>query len=151
MLKYLSASRATRKRPKPGQIKQIDIGNWPIGLEQDAALLDLTPADLTKRVGARFAPGADGLDGFQAAILQLTPSVCVALQSYDNYPVPGTKLIVDAKNPTAINLAVSKLGLRRGDFKWVSPDFKQSLTSALVPARAKAGPVQTPAKRAARA
>lgn len=112
-------------------VRQLSLSEWPIGLEQDVAVLNLQPSDIQKRAGIRFERTHDGLDDFDGAVIQLGANKLLALQYYLNSPVPGTKLVLGKGSNLGLQEAVDLLNLKRSEITWVAPAAEQAMEQAL--------------------
>ncbi len=123
MQRFQSVSSVSRDNSRSPRLSQIKVANWPHGVEEDAAVIAMEPREITRRTGASFEAGRDGLDRFEAAIVRLQPNFVVAFQRYENYPVAGTKVIMAKRDMPKFSVIRRMLNLQKKDFLWASDDI----------------------------
>lgn len=97
-----------------------DAGAWPRGLSRVAAIIDLEPDELARRVGIRFFDGHDELDFFRAALLEVHGAPC-ALIRHLRSPTPGTEVWVPEGAPESerhVRRVLEALGLSEDVIRW---------------------------------
>lgn len=101
---------------------QVPLGKWPKGLCEEAMLLSLTPTDLQRRADISFENSADDLDAFQGAIVDLGDGRSIAFQYYLHSPKPGTIVLRQEGDDTAIFWVIREFSIKRGEVAWHAPD-----------------------------
>lgn len=103
-------------------VRQVSEGKWPSGREKAIGVLRFSPSDL-EALGLEFTSGADDLDTFKQAGLQLYSGRLLLLMRYANDSAPGTTVLADSVDDAAAareELLLS-LALPADSYSWVSP------------------------------
>jgi hypothetical protein len=105
--------------------------SWPKGASEPAALIDITPDFISRRLKVDFQRGHDNIDDFVACVFQTRQGSMVVLQKYDSAPGPGVNVIVDIETPVALRDVAMELALTKDEILWVAPWAKIMLESAI--------------------
>lgn len=102
--------------------REIPQWQWPSGRGWTAAITKLTPRELSERFGLTFYVGADDLDEFLVALLEMHDGNRIALFQHRHAALPGMRVDVDWRTSRRAALAEldRQLNLRTDDFSWVA-------------------------------
>ncbi len=110
-------------------LTQHTLQDWPLGIEKDAAYLQLLPSQIGSRVPIAFEPGRDQLGLLEGAVLSTPLTGPFAIIHHRDAPMAGTKIVIDREatlDDLATILAVLKIS--SGDLAWINPDLSASRT-----------------------
>jgi hypothetical protein len=97
--------------------------HWPSGNSRPIAVLPYDVAELSELYGLTFEEGADDLDRYRLAAIELGNGQQACLTRYEGDPSPGTVVLVDsdADVADAQSLLAKALDLKRDAFLWLAP------------------------------
>lgn len=102
---------------------------FPSGDYRDLAELPFSPAELTKRYGLKLEDGADYLDTYKIAAIELPDHSQAWFIKYQGDDDGGTLVRVDVGlDPTKTMMLLEHvMRLRESDFPWINPDVQISV------------------------
>jgi hypothetical protein len=89
------AQRAATGFTMQSRIKQVPPEPWPSGYGEIIAMLDVAAESLTTRYGLQWFEGADNLDYYSAALVQLQSGRRLGFVRHHGDPQPGTEVHAD--------------------------------------------------------
>jgi hypothetical protein len=114
---------------------QLDLAEWPRGLERAIAVVALEPRELAARCGLRFEMSGDDLDAFEGALLGTPSGKHFALVRHRGAPLPGTEVWAHSDSvdlSTDLQEALHVLDLTTKDLAWTHPNIRRSSAKNLL-------------------
>ena len=99
---------------------------FPSGDYCNLAELAFSPEELTERYGLKFEDGADNLDAYKLAAIELPDHSQAWFIKYQGDDDGGTLVRVDAGADPTTTMALLEqvMGLHEADFPWINPDVR---------------------------
>jgi hypothetical protein len=105
---------------------QIGLSEWPESLNEQIAMFDSTPSEISQFSGIKFDKSFDSLDEFEGAVIRIGAHVA-GLIFYHNSPVSGVVAVVpgfmEKKEKKHLLLSLMKIaGLSESQVLWRPED-----------------------------
>jgi hypothetical protein len=112
----------------PRNFRQIQLADWPRGLEQAIAVVAFEPSEIAARCGLRFERSEDDLDVLDGALIGTASGKQFALVRHRGATAPGTELWTRSDSEDLgqdLREALRVLGLSVKDVTWTHPAIRQ--------------------------
>jgi hypothetical protein len=113
------------------ELQTLPLSQWPDGVCESAALLNLDIAVVSERLNAAIESGSDNLDDFDAVLVQMKTGGVVALRQYRNMPIGAVDVVTKAGASNNVREIGRILDINRSDVAWSADWARPALESAI--------------------